>query len=84
MTFNEIVLLIQDRDASWGCWLTLEQAKERAVYEILEGFRNLDDARDGLEISQDTGNLFFTLYGYEIDTGALEAAIKCQEALEAE
>lgn len=79
MTFYQIAQAIQDRDASRGYWLTYEQSKEKAVDEILEGFRDLDEARDWLEICRERLTVLFTGYGYAVGPEALEAAIKYQE-----
>ena len=79
MTFNEIAQAIQDRNASWGQWPSLELAREIAVAEILEGFRDLDDAREWLVVFQDSGAVLFTAYGYEVSAQALEAAIGYRE-----
>ena len=75
MTFEEIVVSIQKRKTNQGKFVSDDNAKRLAVIEIVEGFRTIREAQEGIELLKETGNHLFTAMGYEVDWNCLRKAI---------
>ena len=75
MTFEEIAQEIEGREAKTGRYLDDFSAKRLAAIEIVEGFRTIREAQEGIELLKETGNHLFTAMGYEVDWNCLRKAI---------
>ena len=52
-----------------------QKAQEAALNEILEGYRNLEEAKEQAQVLEKTGNVYYTARGYEVDASILKEAI---------
>jgi len=56
-----------------------QKALDMALNEVLEGYRDLEEAKDHLQSMKETGNIYFTARGLEVNADALEEAIRIKE-----
>lgn len=59
---------------------TALSARDRAVSSILDGYQDLDDARENADMLEETGNIRYTPQGYEVDAATLRHAISIAES----
>ena len=76
MTFKEIAAQIKARKANQGEFVSDNLAKRLACLEITEGFRTIGEARECVETLRETGNIFCTAWGYNVDADCLEEAVE--------
>ena len=75
MNFEEIAQDIKSRKEARGELIGDLQSKRLAAIEIVEGFRTVGEAFNNIEGLKETGNHFFTAWGYEVDSRALQWAV---------
>ena len=75
MNFEEIAQDIKRRKEAQGKFIGDLQSKRLAAIEIVEGFRTVGEAFNNIEELKETGNHFFTAWGYEVDHECLAWAV---------
>ncbi len=75
MTFEEIAQAIQIQEADQGLIVGNLQARRLAAQAIMEGFRNICEAKQSISDLKRTENCLFTARGYEVDWECLSWAV---------
>lgn len=83
MTFNQIAQHVRKDAQKRGEFLTLKEAKEEASRLILEGVRDLDDAKEFYSVFKGRETILFTAQGWAVSPLAFQDAMKLARKLAA-
>ena len=61
-----------------------QKALDMTLNEILEGYRDLEEAKESVKTLRETEGVFYTARGIEVNADALEEAIKIREIIPSE